>query len=645
METPLWQPTEELLNHSNMARFIQFIRVKEQVALIHYNDLYQFSITHPERFWSSVADFCEIIFSKKTNKVLIHPEKMLEAQWFVGAELNFAENLLKHKDLNKPAIIFRNENGEKISLTYPELFDQVQALATSLINEGITKGDRIAGYLPNRPETVIAMLATASIGAIWTSCSLDFGYHGVYDRFQQIKPKILFSANGHFYNGKWFDSLAVLKQLQDTLPSLKKIIMINNSAKKLTTTELNNAELFSEFLSKTPKPLKFTQVLFNHPLYILFSSGTTGVPKCIVHSVGGTLIQHLKELILHTDLKKDDTIFYYSTCGWMMWNWLVSSLAVGATIVLYDGSPLFPNPNRLLDLIDEVKITIFGTSAKHITALEKAGLTPKKTHQLNQLKSILSTGSPLVPKNYDYVYSNIKSDLRLCSISGGTDIISCFALGNPLLPIFRGELQCRGLGMKVEVYDEKGKSIHHKKGELVCTAPFPSMPIYFWNDPDQEKYKKAYFQKFPNVWAHGDFAEITIHDGVIIYGRSDTLLKPGGIRIGTAEIYREVEHFDEILESIAVGQPRENDEIIILFVVMKQNYSLTPELIQKIKQSIKQNVSPHHVPSKIISVPDIPRTISGKIVEMAVRNIILGKPIENIDAIANPESLKYFKKL
>lgn len=643
MDKPLWQPTEMLFEHSNMARFIQFICDKEHITLSNYDDLYQFSISHPKQFWASVAEFCEIIFSKKATNILIHPDDMLSAQWFVGAELNFAQNLLKHKDLNKPALIFKNENGEKLSLTYPELFDQVQALATRLRDEGIKKGDRIAGYLPNRPETVIAMLATASIGAIWTSCSLDFGYHGVYDRFQQIKPKILFAANGHYYNGKWHDNLDIIRELQESLTSLTKTVIIDNSGKNTKENHLNKVELFEDFLSKTPQTLQYTQVLFNHPLYILFSSGTTGVPKCIVHSVGGTLIQHLKELMLHTDLKKDDTIFYYTTCGWMMWNWLVSSLAVGATIVLYDGSPLFPKAKRLIDLIDELGITIFGTSAKYISAIEKVGLKPKDTHQLTHLKTILSTGSPLAPKNYDYVYQQFKSDVRLCSISGGTDIISCFALGNPLLPIYRGELQCPGLGMKVKVYNEKGHCIKHHKGELVCTAPFPSMPIYFWNDPEQEKYKKAYFHKFANVWAHGDYAEITQHNGIIIYGRSDTLLKPGGIRIGTAEIYREVEHFDEILESIAVGQPKDDDEVIVLFVVMKLGYSLTPELIAKIKKNIKQNVSPHHVPAKIIAVPDIPRTISGKIVELAVRNILLGKAVENIDAIANPEALEYFK--
>lgn len=643
MDKPLWNPTDTLLNDSNMAHFIQFISDKEKITLSNYEDLYEFSITHPEQFWSSAAEFCGIIFSKKANKILLDSDTMLKAQWFVGAELNFAQNLLKHKNLNKPALIFRNENGEKLRLSYPELFEQVQALASRLSDEGVTKGDRIAGYLPNRPETVIAMLATASIGAIWTSCSLDFGYHGVYDRFQQIKPKILFAANGHYYNGKWHDNLDIIQQLQKTLASLNKTVVIDNSGKNINEINLNNGELFTDFLSKTPQSLKYNQVLFNHPLYILFSSGTTGIPKCIVHSVGGTLIQHLKELILHTDLKQDDKIFYYTTCGWMMWNWLVSSLAVGSTVVLYDGSPLFPKAKRLIDLIDELDITIFGTSAKYISAIEKVGLQPKKTHQLRKLKAILSTGSPLVPKNYDYIYEYFKTDVRLCSISGGTDIISCFALGNPISPIYRGELQCRGLGMKVDVYNEKGHSIKHHKGELVCTAPFPSMPIYFWNDPEQEKYKKAYFQKFPNVWAHGDYAEITPHHGVIIYGRSDTLLKPGGIRIGTAEIYREVEHFDEILESIAVGQPTDDDEVIVLFVVMKPGCALSPELIAKIKQNIKQNVSPHHVPTKIIAVPDIPRTISGKIVELAVRNILLGRPVENIDAITNPEALAYFR--
>lgn len=641
---PIWKPSKETIANSQMRFFIEYINNKHQVNFKNYQELYTWSIANPDEFWIEVWNFCGIKSSKLWDTPLIHGDNMRETKWFVGAGLNFAENLLQRRD-NKIAIIFQNEKNERRTLSYEQLFLEVAKLAKALKKAGIKKHDRVAGFLPNMPETIIAMLATTSLGAIWTACSPDFGARAVIDRFGQIEPKILFTTDGHFYNGKTFDDLPKIHEITQQLPSLKQIIVIPYLQKNPEISQLSNAVIYQDFIKEPAAEIDFAQLAFDHPVYILYSSGTTGVPKCIVHGAGGTLIQHLKELMLHTNVTENDTIFYYTTCGWMMWHWLISSLAIGATVVLYDGAALYPTPAVLFDLIDNEKISIFGTSAKYISAIEKAKLVPNKTHRLNTLKSILSTGSPLLPENFDYVYQRVKHDLCLSSISGGTDIISCFALGNPILPVYRGELQCIGLGLQVEIFNEYGESVVEEKGELVCTAPFPSMPIYFWNDPEGKKYQYAYFEKFPGIWAHGDYAEITSHQGVIIYGRSDAILKPSGIRIGTAEIYRQTEKIDEILESLAVGQEWQGDTRIILFVKLRENTQLTEELKDKIKKAIHDNASPHHVPAKIIQVADIPRTVSGKIVELAVREVIHGRPVKNIDALANPEALEYFKNL
>jgi acetoacetyl-CoA synthetase len=642
MDTPIWEPSAEKIAQSQMTAFMAQVNSNSDQPLANYAELHTWSINQPEAFWLELVKFAQVEFSAPWQHVLSDADCMPGARWFEGGKLNFARHLLRH-DSAQTAIIFHNENGERTELSYSQLNSTVRRLAHSLKSLGVQVGDRVAGFLPNRPETIIAMLATSSLGAIWSSCSPDFGYHGIFDRLQQITPKVLFGCDGHFYNGKAHSAIATLAALQQNLTSLEHLVIVPNLSPAPDLAPLNKPIIFKDLVSSPDKLAEFAELPFDHPLFILFSSGTTGAPKCITHGAGGTLLQHLKELLLHTDLRPTDTITYYTTCGWMMWNWVVSSLAVGATLVLYDGSPLYPKPSRLFDIIDQEQISIFGTSAKFLTSIEKAGLVPQNTHQLTKLRTILSTGSPLMPKNYDFVYQQIKSDLCLSSISGGTDIISCFALGNPNLPVYRGELQCLGLGLAVKVFDDKGKALISEKGELVCTQPFPSMPIYFCNDQDGSQFQHAYFDKYPGVWAHGDYAEITEHGGLIIYGRSDTLLKPGGIRIGTAEIYREVERFPDVLESIAIGQPYQDDVRIVLFLKMRENCPLTDPLIAQIRQQIKINVSPHHVPAKILSVPDIPRTISGKIVELAVQNVVTGKAVKNIDALANPEALEYFR--
>ena len=644
MNTPLWIPTATRVKEANITRFIAWVQAAGAAEIQDYLSLYQWSIAQPEAFWAAVWRFCGIRATREWDKVLEDADKMPGARWFGGAELNFAENLLRPEE-DKPALVFYGENGIRRSLSYPELKLQVAHLACALKESGVTMGDRITGYLPNLPETVIAMLATASIGAIWSSCSPDFGIKGVLDRFGQIRPRLIFTTDGYFYNGKRIDMLERVCQILPQLPGIQGVVVVPYAGEG-EVTRIPGGIRYADFLSQKPNPvLEFEPLPFDHPLYILYSSGTTGPPKCIVHGAGGTLIQHLKELVLHTDLTPQDTIFYYTTCGWMMWNWLVSSLATGATVVLYDGSPFFPHPGVLFDLAQSEGISIFGASAKYFSALEKAGIKPAATHDLTGLKAILSTGSPLAPQSFDYIYRDIKADVQLSSISGGTDLISCFALGNPILPVYRGELQCRGLGMKVEVYDPQGRSVRGQKGELVCTAPFPSMPVGFWNDPHQEKYHRAYFERFPGIWAHGDYAELTEHEGMIIYGRSDAVLNPGGVRIGTAEIYRPVEGLPEILESLAVGQEWNNDVRIVLFVKLREGITLDTALTERIKQTIRDHASPRHVPAKVIAVPDIPRTLSGKIVELAVHNIIHHRPVKNLDALANPEALEFFKDL
>jgi len=619
----LWQPSLELIERSNMFALMKVLNQNN------YEQLYQYSVNYPEKFWKSVADYCQIKFSKLPDKILDDASTaMFQSKWFVNAQLNFAENLLKRKD-DKPAIIYCNENNQKEVISYRLLYEKTAQYRQILVKNGISINDRVAGFLSNTPEAVIAMLATASLGAVWTVCSPDFGSDAVVDRFSQIAPKLLIAKKSHTYQGKFFDDEEKVNFIHSQLPSVKNVWFIDdaNSNEVMTTKHIE---------------IDFVQTAFDHPLYILYSSGTTGLPKCIVHGVGGTLLQHMKELTFHVNLKPEDIIFYYTATGWMMWNWFVSSLSVGATLVLYDGSPFYPNDTRLFDLISQEKITIFGTSAKYLSALQKKKQAPIHTHDLSSLKTILSTGSPLLPEQFDYVYQEIKQDVCLSSISGGTDIISCFVLGNPTLPVYRGEIQCIGLGMKVKVFNENGEAVTNQKGELVCTQAFPSMPIYFWNDKEGTKYHHAYFEKYDDIWSHGDYALITPNQGVIIYGRSDAILNPGGIRIGTAEIYRVVEKMPEVIESIAAGKEVENDIQIILFVKLLPSLELNEELIQKIKKNIKEHLSPHHVPAKIIQVPDIPRTINGKIVELAVREVINHRPVKNKDSIVNAEVLQHF---
>ncbi len=608
-----------------------------------YDDLYQWSIDQPVEFWQALCDFCDVRFSKPADEVLVKPGDMTTAKWFSGSELNFAEHLLRHSG-DRAAIVFCGENGARSELSFEELRQAVAGIAQALRSAGVVKGDRVAGFLPNCPEAVIAMLATTGIGAIWSSCSPDFGINGIVDRFGQIKPRVLFCADGYFYNGKRHDCLESVKGVLEVIDSIECTVVAAFSNRDFRIDDIRAAVRWQDF-ARNDATLEFTQVEFDHPLYIMYSSGTTGIPKCIIHGVGGTLLQHLKEHVLHLDIGSGDRLFYFTTCGWMMWNWLVSGLASGATIILYDGSPFFDDGRVLWMMAEDEKLTVFGTSAKYISALEKAGVRPKDEFKLPELRAVLSTGSPLAPESFDYVYDAISEDVQLSSISGGTDIISCFATGNPILPVRRGELQCIALGMAVEIFDERGESITNENGELVCTKAFPSMPVGFWNDPDNAKYHAAYFERFPGVWAHGDYAEITNKGGMLIHGRSDAVLNPGGVRIGTAEIYRQVEKLDEILESIAIGQNWDDDVRVVLFVVFRDGVELDDDLKQKIRKVIRDNTTPRHVPAKIIAVPEIPRTISGKIVELAVRSAVHGEEVKNTDALANPGALEHFRDL
>ena len=605
-----------------------------------YASLYDWSIQSPEAFWSAIWELAGIRASRPYDTVLRDAARMPGAKWFEGAQLNFAENLLEH-GASGDALVFANERGQRLTVTWDELRKQVASAAAQLRSIGVGRGDRVAAFIANRPEAVVAMLATASLGAIWSSCSPDFGVEAVIDRFGQIQPKVLFATDGYFYNGKSIDSLPTVRAVAARLPELAAVIIVPYREANPELGSIPNASLFAELLAEPAGPA-YVPVAFDAPLYILYSSGTTGVPKCIVHGVGGTLLQHHKEHVLHTDIRRGDVVFYFTTCGWMMWHWLVSALASQATVVLYDGAPLYPDPGVLWRLAERERMTVFGTSAKYLSALEKSGFEPRVHHALPALRSILSTGSPLAPSSFDYVYRSVKTDVQLASIAGGTDLISCFALGNPLRPVYRGELQCRGLGMKVEIFTSDGRSVREQKGELVCTAPFPSMPIGFWNDVGDRKYRAAYFERFPNVWHHGDYAELTEHDGIVIYGRSDAVLNPGGVRIGTAEIYRIVEQFTEIAESIVVGQEWGGDTRVVLFVRLQPGAALDAELERRLRDTIKSLASPRHVPAKILAVADIPRTMNGKIVELAVREAIHGRPVGNRDALANPEALEYF---
>jgi acetoacetyl-CoA synthetase len=641
----LWEPSEERIKQSNVMAFITAVEADWNINLRDFEELYEFSIQETEKFWQSLIGFADVIAETWGKTVLENPDKMPGSVWFPNAKLNYAENLLRRKD-GSDALVFWGENTVKLRFSHKELYNEVSRVAQAMQTMGLVAGDRVGGYMPNMPQTIIAMLAAVSVGAIWSSCSPDFGVQGVLDRFGQIKPKIMFVCDGYFYNGKVHDAIAKTTQILSQLPSVEATVVVPYCNPRPKIDGIINSILWDDFIANfDASVIMFSQLPFNHPLYIMYSSGTTGVPKCIVHGAGGTLLKHLSEHLLHSDEKPGDRVFYFTTCGWMMWNWLVSGLACEATLLLYDGSPFYPDGNIIFDYAATEGMTHFGTSAKYIDAVKKAELRPSKSHDLSTLKSMMSTGSPLVPESFDYVYNNIKSDLHLASISGGTDIVGCFVLGNPIGPVWRGEIQTRALGLAVDVFDEAGNSLREEAGDLVCTKPFPSMPISFWADDDGKKYKSAYFMTYQNVWCHGDWVELTERGGMIIYGRSDATLNPGGVRIGTAEIYREVEQFDEVIEGLCIGQSWNNDTRVILFVVMRGGAMLTNVLQDAIRQRILKNCTPRHIPEIIISAPDIPRTKSGKITELAVRDIIEGRPIKNIEALANPGSLKFFENL
>lgn len=633
----IWTPSKQRAEKSAMFRFMV------EQGFTTYEDLHRWSITNATAFWSAVCAFCNVDYTSPADYVVEQPGDMTTATWFGGSELSFAAHLLRH-DGDRAAIVYRGEDGARREVSFDQLRDQVASFAGGLRKFGIKKGDRVAGYLPNCPEAIIAMLGTASVGAIWSSCSPDFGINGVVDRFGQIEPRVLVCADGYFYNGKRFESLTAVSGVLSRVSSVERTVVVPFTSNTVHLGNLQNAVSWLDFLV-ADAALSFVSVPFDHPLYIMYSSGTTGIPKCIVHGVGGTLLQHLKEHVLHCNIGSDDRLFYFTTCGWMMWNWLASGLASGATLILYDGAPFYEDGKVLWRLAAEERMTIFGTSAKYIAAQDKAGIKPRDEFDLSSVKTVLSTGSPLAPDSFDYVYQSVSDAVQLSSISGGTDIISCFAGGNPMLPVRRGELQCAALGMAVEVYNDDGQSVIGQNGELVCTRAFPSRPVEFWHDPGDRKYHAAYFERFPGVWAQGDFAEITAAGGVIIHGRSDAVLNPGGVRIGTAEIYRQVEKLDEILESLAIGQNWEDDVRVVLFVVMRTGKKLDDDVKKRIRTVIRSNTTPRHVPAVIVAVPELPRTISGKIVELAVRAVVHGDNVKNTDALANPEALDYFREL
>ena len=640
--TPLWTPSAQRIAQTNMTAFMQTVAARFGVPVPSYEALHRFSIDRNADFWQTMWDVGGIL-GEKGERTVERPGEMPGARYFPDGRINFAENVLKRRD-DAPAILFNGEGQRHRTLTFGQLARDVSAFAAALRRAGIRPGDRVAGYIPNMPEAIIAGLGAAAVGAVWSSCSPDFGVQGVLDRFGQIQPRVIVSADGYFYGGKAHDSLARLAEVVRALPSVEHAVVVPFVHERPDVGAVRSAHRWSDFVGDVPtQAMTFERFPFNHPLYILYSSGTTGVPKCIVHGVGGTLIQHLKEHQLHCDIHPDDRVFYFTTCGWMMWNWLVTVLASNATILLYDGSPFHPTGNVLFDFADATGMTLFGTSAKFIDAVSKAALAPIDTHDLASVRTMTSTGSPLAPESFDFVYSKIKRDIHLASISGGTDIVSCFVGGNPIAPVWRGEIQGAALGMKVEVFDEKGRVVTGEKGELVCTMPFPSMPVGFWNDPDGRRYHAAYFERYPNVWHHGDYVELTGHGGMIIYGRSDAVLNPGGVRIGTAEIYRQVEQLEEIVESLVIGQRWDNDERIVLFVRLRDGEPLTAALEDRIRRRIRENTTPRHVPARIVRVNEIPRTKSGKIVELAVREVVHGREVKNREALANPEALEQFK--
>ncbi len=643
MPEPLWRPSPERIADANITAFTARLKDDWGFEAGDYASLHRFSVAEKEKFWLSVWDFCGVIASARGETVLADGEKMPGARWFPEARLSFAENLLRRRD-DGPALIFRGEDAAARTMSRKDLYDLVSRIAQALEAEGVGEGDRVAGYLPNIPEAVAAMLAANAIGATWSSCSPDFGVGGVLDRFGQIEPTVLFTAERYFYNGKEIDILARVREAVESLPTLRREIVIPYGDAAVDASSLPHGVALDDFIAPHgARDIPFRQLPFDHPLYILYSSGTTGAPKCIVHGQGGTLLQHLKEHILATDVKPDDRVFYFTTLGWMMWNWVISGLAARATVLLYDGSPFYPDANAVFDFAQDTAMTHLGTSAKFIDAVKNAGLEPARTHDLSSLRAMMSTGSPLVPESFDFVYDNIKRDLCLSSISGGTDIVSCFVGGNPAGPVWRGEIQALSLGMDIHVYDDSGKPVIGEKGELVCAGTFPPMPVKFWNDPDGAKYRAAYFERFPGIWCHGDYAEITDHGGMIIYGRSDAVLNPGGVRIGTAEIYRQVEQMDEVEEGLAIGQEWDGDVRVVLFVRLRDGLALDDDLIKRVKARVRANCSPRHVPARVVEVADIPRTKSGKIVELAVREVVHGRAVGNIEALANPEALELFR--
>jgi acetoacetyl-CoA synthetase len=639
---PIWRPSPEDIAEANLTRFRAFATERGAPGGGEYAALWQWSVDEPGAFWGALFDYTGALADRGPGPVLVDGDRMPGARWFPGTRLNFAENLLRASG-DAPAIVAWDERGPRGSLSWDDLRREVARVADGLRDAGVVAGDRVAGFLPNVPAAVVAMLAAASLGATWSSCSPDFGIRGVLDRFGQIAPKVLFTADGYVYAGKTIDSLERVAGILASLPTVQRVVVVPNLSAPPDVSRVRDAIGYDDF--GRPAGLHFERLPFDHPLYILYSSGTTGTPKCIVHGAGGTLLQHLKEHQLHCDLRPGDRLFFFTTCGWMMWNWLASALASAATIVLYDGSPLHPDEGALWRLAEDAGVTQFGTSPKYLAALAKSGFRPRDRARLSRLRMLLSTGSPLAHEQFDFVHDAIGPQVQLASISGGTDIVSCFALGNPVLPVYRGELQCRGLGMSVEIFDEQGRPLRGERGELVCTRPFPSMPVGFWNDADGSRYRTAYFERFPGIWCHGDYAMLTEHDGVVILGRSDAVLNPGGVRIGTAEIYRQVEKLEEILESLAIGQSWENDVRVVLFVRLRPGVALDAALERRIREVIRMNTTPRHVPARIVAVPDIPRTISGKIVELAVRDVVHGRPVRNTDALANPDALEHFRDL
>ncbi len=642
MPEPLWTPSSDRVANTQLTAYTHLLNKQFGLSLASPQELYQWSVDNIDTFWESMWEFSRLVHSRKYDSVRTGVE-MFGTKWFEGARLNFAENLLRYRD-DRTALIGQSEDGTSSQITYGDLYRRVACCAEGLKRLGVRKGDRVAGYITNIPEAIIAMLATTSIGAIWSSTSPDFGFKGVFDRFGQIKPKVLFTINSYQYNGRQFSALERINQLTREIPEIEKVVLIRSRDQR-SISAVENAMTWEELLDSDATEIEFEQAPFDHPVYIMYSSGTTGIPKCIVHGAGGTLLQHYKEHVLHTDLRREDVITYFTTCGWMMWNWLVSALQVGSAIFLYDGSPSHPNLHVLWEAIEGEGISVFGTSPKFLSSCQNMGLEPGTDHDLSSLRAILSTGAPLSRDNFAWVYSDVKSDLQLSSISGGTDIISCFMLGNPNLPVYSGEIQCRGLGMKVETYNDKGESVVDEVGELVCTAPFVSMPVHFWNDPDGRKYHAAYFEDFQGVWRHGDYIKITPRGGVIVYGRSDATLNPGGVRIGTAEIYAPVEAMEEIEDSLVIEYKPNGDSRIVLFVVPSAGVALTDELRDKIRATIREQQTPRHVPAVILPITAVPHTLNGKKVEMAVARIMHGLDVPNRDALANPESLDQFREL